>query len=280
VRAAWDSVDLFTFGQHFRRLRPSLRVQHFKFVHELLPLGIQRFREAPIKDEALKLCPCCKVVDETPSHFLRCASNPALASSLAHLRSDIINSHMHPVRYLWADGVCHVVSSDLPFAPSIHQYSTHVSSLIASALTSQQLIGWDSAINGYFACEWADIAQWDMHKPMRDARKGEARMKQIISALSPHVRRTWIARSGCLHDSSDSDTLTPSAEAVEIEYYHSRPHLLRLGDQHYCQRSLSKLLSGSSSTRRPWLRKVRQSSAELTKDGTQQTLITSFFRRV
>ena len=276
--AAWDSVDFFTFGKHFRRLRPSLRVQHFKFVHELLPLGIQRFREASIKDDALKLCPCCKAVDETQHHLLRCTSNPALVSSLAHLRTDIINSDTHPVRYLLAEGVCHAVSSDLPFDPPTHQYPTHFLALIASALTSQCLIGWDSAIKGYFAREWADMAQWDMHKPTRDVRKGEVRMKHIISSLGQHVRRIWIARNGCLHDSADSDASKLSSEAVEIEYYHSRPHLLRLGDQHYCQRSLVKLLSSSSSTRRRWLRKVRQSSAELTKDGTQQALITSFFR--
>ena len=39
-------------------------------------------------------------------------------------------------------------------------------------------------------------------------------------------------------------------------------------------------LSGPPSTRRRWLRKVKQSSTELTKDGTRQSLITSFFRPV
>ena len=72
-----------------------------------------------------------------------------------------------------------------------------------------------------------------------------------------------------------------SAEALEIQYYHSRPYLLRHGDQHNCHRSLSKLLSGPPSTRRQWLRKVKQSSAELTKDGTtRQLLITTFFRPI
>lgn len=68
----WDSIDFYTFGKHFKRLRPSHRAQHFKFVHDQLPLGERRFREAPVKDEALKRCPCCRTQDETPRHFLRC----------------------------------------------------------------------------------------------------------------------------------------------------------------------------------------------------------------
>jgi hypothetical protein len=118
----------------------------------------------------------------------------------------------------------------------------------------------------------------DMHTSTRDPRAGHTRMQQIISALCQHTRRLWIARNGCLHDSTSSTLPSSTAEAIEIQYYHSRPHLLRPGDQHYCQRSLSKLLEGPPATRRRWLRKVKQSSADLTKDGTtRQSLITSFF---
>ena len=169
------------------------------------------------------------------------------------------------------------LTSDLPFSPPIHQYPPHFHPQIESALQSQHHIGWNSAIKGYLSRDWADMAQLDMHKPIRDVGKGEARMKQIVSALCHHVRRLWIARNGCLHDSSADSNLSPSAEALEIQYYHSRPYLLRHGDQHYCHRSLSKLLSGPPSTRRRWLRKVKQSSAELMKDGTtRQSLITTF----
>jgi hypothetical protein len=121
------------------------------------------------------------------------------------------------------------------------------------------------------------MAQLDMSTNTRVAKKGEQRMKQLISALCNHVRRLWLGRNGCLHDSTNAEAQSPSAQSIEIQYYHSRPHLLRQGDQHYCQRSLSKILSGSPATRRRWLRKVKQSSAELTKDGTlKQTLIKSF----
>ena len=118
-----------------------------------------------------------------------------------------------------------------------------------------------------------------MHTKNRDPRKGELRMKQILGALSNHIRHLWSSRNACLHD-NDSPSVSISAETIEITYYHSWPHLLCLGDQHYCNRSLSKILSSSPATRRRWLRKVKQSSAQLTKDGTRQSLFTSFFRPV
>ena len=85
-------------------------------------------------------------------------------------------------------------------------------------------------------------------------------------------------RNSVLH--SDSESVLAdirSKEIAEIKHYHSRPQLLLAADQHYCERSLSRLLSASSSTRRRWLKIVKRSSAELTKDGTRQARITNFF---
>ena len=36
----WNDIDFYTFGHHFRRLPASHRSQHFKFVHDQLPLGV------------------------------------------------------------------------------------------------------------------------------------------------------------------------------------------------------------------------------------------------
>ncbi|KAI2502424.1 hypothetical protein MHU86_12000 [Fragilaria crotonensis] len=276
----WHRVDFHTFGNHFCRLSTSRHTQHFKFIHEVLPLGTQRFRESAIKDDAIKRCPCCKTAEETHVHFLRCTSNPVFESSLSLLTSDSILTHdIHPLRYLISAGIHHVLTSDANFSPVTHQYPAHFHSLIESALSSQQDIRWNSAIKGYFSRDWADMVQLEMHANIRDSRKGARhRMKQIISALCAHVRRLWLAQNGCLHNATDAETQSHSTQAIEIQYYHSRPqHLLRQGDQLYCQRPLSKLLSGPPSPRRRWLRKVKQSSAELTKDGTgNQSLITFF----
>ena len=178
--AAWDLVDFHTFGNHFRKLRPALQTQHFKLIHEVLPLGKQRFREASIKIATLKLCPCCKVSDETHHHFLRCTANPAFASSLSTLRSDILANDSHPIRYLIAEGICYELTSDSAFAPDTHQYNSHFYPGITSALSSQQRIGWNSAVKGFLAREWSELAMLDMHTSTRDPRAGHTRMQQII----------------------------------------------------------------------------------------------------
>lgn len=172
----WESIDFYTFGKHFKRLRPLHRVQHFKFIHDQLPLGERRYREAPIKDELLKLCPCCRDTEESPLHFTRCQSNPVFQSSLDTLRSDILNSDSHPVRYLLADGFCHTINSDTPYAPSTAQYPSHFQDLISEALESQLRIGWNNSLKGYFSRSWGHLAQYDMHRKVRDSQKGEQRM--------------------------------------------------------------------------------------------------------
>jgi hypothetical protein len=189
----WELVDFYTFGKHFRRLRPSLRIQHFKFIHEVLPLGVQRLRESAIKDDSLQRCPCCKISEENHHHFLRCPSNPAFTTRLVALRSEILTSDTHPIQFLIADGIRHTLTSDLPFSPDTHQYPPHLQPLIVAALSSQQRIGWQSAVKGFLTRDWATLAQLDMHRPHKDVRNGESRMMQIISALSTHVRRLWLA---------------------------------------------------------------------------------------
>jgi hypothetical protein len=275
----WESKDFYTFGKHFKRLRPSHRSKHFKFIHDYLPLGDRRFREAPVKDSTLKLCPCCRTEDETPSHFLRCPSNPTLKTSLDTMRSDV-NNDTHPVRYLLADGICHVLQSDAPFSPSLSQFPHRFHEPALEVLNAQQSIGWGNLLKGYLAKQWSLMSQYEMFRDVRDQHKGEARMMQIMVAITSHVRRLWLSRNSVLHSNTTTMEVNFSAEVAEIQYYHSRPHLLRTGDQHYCARPLSKILASSPSTRRWWLRKVKQSSADLTKDGTTQTLISTYFSSI
>ena len=166
----WDSVDFYTFGRHFKRLRPSHRIQHFKFVHDRLPLGVRRYREAAVKDETLQLCPCCRKEPETPLHFLYCSQNPVFDSSWTTLRSDVINNDSHPVRYLLVAGLLHATK------PS-DQFPSHFASAISSALQEQRSIGWSNAFKGYFSKQWANMAQIDMYTGSRDTKQGATRMK-------------------------------------------------------------------------------------------------------
>jgi hypothetical protein len=111
-----------------------------------------------------------------------------------------------------------------------------------------------------------------------DPSAGMHRIRSIIRGFHEHTRRLWLYRNSILHSSELAEMADiRSQETAEIKFYHSNPTLLLSTDQHHCNRSLSRLLSSSAATRRRWLRIVKRSSAELTKDGTRQTRITSFF---
>jgi hypothetical protein len=78
---------------------------------------------------------------------------------------------------------------------------------IIHALESEHSIGWDNSMKGYFAKLWGILAQYDMHRHTRDPRQGEMRMKQIIGALSNHIRRLWLSRNEVLHSPNDTTPL-------------------------------------------------------------------------
>ena len=103
----WNEVDFQVFGAHFRRLCPARQATHMKVVHNQLPLGERRYRQASAPDDNLKLCPCCRHSEETMCHFLTCSLNPGLASSLQTLSAETCNSDPHSVRFLILWGLKH-----------------------------------------------------------------------------------------------------------------------------------------------------------------------------
>ena len=277
--AVWEEVDFHTFSSHFRSLDPNKQARHMKIVHNQLPVGSRRYRQASVQSEELKLCPCCRQEEETHRHLLRCLSNMAYDSSIQQLRSDTITADIHPVRYLITEGIQHWSTETTTYSPLLHQYPSHMQAFIEEALQSQDRIGWGGAIKGFLSKSWTSLANLDMTDTNKvDATQGKKRIRQCVKAIGEHTHRIWLARNQMLHAKEDEGlTSIRSTEAAEIRHYHSQPHLLKPGDQHYCTRSLEKLLNGSASTRRRWLRRVKQSSAELTKDGTRQALITTYF---
>jgi hypothetical protein len=162
----WNEIDFDVFGAHFRRLQPSQQVSHMKLVHNQLPLGERRYRQAPIKEDSLRLCPCCKEKSETNEHFLQCKANPARLQSLSKFKSDIQTIDIHPVRYLLHAGICHwLTNQDASFDPSISEFPEHLLAPIQAALLSQACIGWHQEVKGYFSKNWAELANMDMHHP-------------------------------------------------------------------------------------------------------------------
>ena len=137
---------------------------------------------------------------------------------------------------------------------------------------------WDYAMKGYLSTTWSLLAQMGMSSPTRDLRTGDQRIRSLLRCVHGHTRRPWLSRNSVLHSDSDATMADiRSQEVSEIKFYHSHPELLLSSDQHLCQRSLTRLLSGSASTRRRWLRMVKRSTTDMTKDGTRQSRITSFF---
>ena len=262
-------------------MSPSHKHNHLKFIHEYLPLGKRRYQDAKVKTEELKLCPCCRSHEVHLNHFLRYSENPDFQASLATLRSDIQTKDVHPVRYIiYYQGLHHWFTTEgIQFSPSLSEYPSKFTELLSKPLTAQATMGgWDKAFKGFLSRKRAALAQHGMHDQSRDRRSGDTRIRCILRGIHAHTRRLWLARNSVLH--SENDTILAdirSKEIAEIKYYHSRPHLLFAADQHYCECSLSRLISASSSTRRRWLKNVKRSSAELTKDGTRQARITNFF---
>jgi hypothetical protein len=274
----WADIDFGLFGQHFKRLRPNHRVTHMKRVHGQLPLGRRRHQQARTKDPTLELCPCCKQYAETSTHLLQCDKNPVHYKSLQQLRRDIVNNDTHPVRYLLIEGLeqwshTEQISSD------ISQFPTHLHLSIRDAMESQTNIGWEEALSGFLSTKWARLACCDMYNPdVLDKGAGNHRMRECITAIYNHARRLWMARNEVLHSTDDEHQQSiRSVEIAEIKDMFSKPHLLRAGDRHYCERSMDKLIEGSASTRRKWLRRVRKSIAEQKRDGGIQSQITSYF---
>ena len=179
-KSVWDEVDFKVFGAHFRRLRPALQVTHMKMVHNQLPLGERRHRQASVQDDTLKLCPCCRTNMETMCHFLSCKLNPGKEKSLATFSADICNDDPHPVRYLLSSGIQHWYNQvSEPFQHDISSFPEHMRGDIELALASQARLGWYQATKGFFSNLWSQLAIRDMYHPTKtDELKGSIRMRQ------------------------------------------------------------------------------------------------------
>ena len=169
-----------------------------------------------------------------------------------------------------------------PLATWLHSLQIHHNFQATFSLSLPILsaaIGRHQALKGYISIHWTTLASISMdYTTSPDHTAARHRIKSVLRGLHDHTRRLWLHRNSVLHSSTDAEMADiRSQELAEIKNYHSHPNLLLSTDQHYCNRSLPRLLSSSAATRRRWLRIVKRSSAELTKDGTRQTLLTSFF---
>jgi ribonuclease HI len=276
----WKEVDFYTFGQHFRRLRPQSQAKWMKIVHNQLPLGDRRYLQSHVKDPLLRLCPCCKILPETMSHFLTCNHNVSWTASLQSLKTDICGKDGHPVCHILYSGLHHFYSKQAgPYNPHLEAFPVHLHTTIRDALDSQAQIGWCQATKGFLSSRWRDLAAMAMFQSgVRDETKGNIRLRNIVNGIYEHSLRLWKARNEMLHNKTDGDLLrVRSSETAEIISIYAKPELLRFSDRYLCSRPLEKLLSSAPSTRRRWLRRVKFSRALQDREGARQSLITAFY---
>ena len=176
--ATWNEVDFYTFGRHFRSLRPQRQAQWMKMVHNQLPLGERRYLQSPVKDPLLRLCPCYKTLPETMSHFLTCNHNVSFRESLQSLKTDLCGKDGHPVCHLLYSGLHHVYTQqDGLYNPNLEAYPVHLHTKIRDTLDSQARIDWIPATKGFLSSRWHDLAAMAMFQSgVRDETKGNIRL--------------------------------------------------------------------------------------------------------
>ena len=170
-------------------------------------------------------------------------------------------------------------SIDSPILPHFdyHTLSPDLLDGIRRVLHDQTMIGWDHALTGLLAKSWIGVANSGNQSDSGSDRRLYTGLKGILS----RAHSMWQARNQALHGSSETEeSRIYTTESATIRYYHSRPHLLGVSDQHYCTQSLLRILRGSPSTRRRWLMRVRKARAAFLKDGQHQRRITAYYRMV
>lgn len=221
-------------------------------------------------------------------HFLRCGHNPNDIQSTLLMTSKIFGKEkrrQHPFGEVlldlteqWIQNSPAVPSMETPQNPSLDykQYPLQLQDSIQKVLEEQTRIGWDNALIGLLASSWTEIATHG-NQPTWDASR---RIQRGLKGMYARAQCRWKGRNHALHGSNEQVTAQIyTIESAAIRYYYSRPHLLSIGDRHYCERPLLSILQASPSTRRRWLMRVRQARAQYIKDGRLQTSLVAYFHR-
>jgi hypothetical protein len=293
----WNTIDFQVVKSFSNQQELKHRRQWFKFMHNLQPLGkrLQTMGGHLVSHEELDRCPCCHCSSEDQLHFLTCSQNSnhakahkALAtggstSKENHAFTKIMSSCLEQ----WlsdpktSPSIRHFLPTQ-PLNPYRDNYPSHIITILQQALDEQSKIGWINAIRGFLSTKWRQLAASHMSNPeaLPQEQEGHRRMSIAIHRIQDFVRTRWEGRNEALHQiNQDNTAANITLEAAEISHYFNQPHLLPVGDQHYCSGSLTKLLRSRPAYRRRWLRRVRQSRATLLKSQSRQAQITTYFPR-
>ena len=270
----------------------------FKFMHNLHPLGKRKQQMGNKLDQTTTLdtCPCCNACTEDQRHFILCANNPN--SSQAHIVSLTTYGSKYRENHKFVDIMTDCIEQwltephrnpgiDFPTNPKLYPYTDHLEphmiTILQDALDEQHRIGWINAIRGFLSKKWKLLASTHMDNKNAPAntQDGTRRIGTIIQRIEAFVKTKWEGRNNALHKHShDEVEKFRTLEAAEIRHFHTQPHLLPVGDQHYCNGPLVKLLRSRPAYRRRWLRRVRKARANMIQDQCRQATITTYFARI
>ncbi|KAI2505052.1 hypothetical protein MHU86_9408 [Fragilaria crotonensis] len=240
--ATWNRIDVEALGRFYRRLPPAAQVAQTKFMFNQWHTGVTRIRNAKVKDLQLRLCPCCKTMDETTQHVLQCRSNSDHEKGLQVFRKTLSPKEPHPVFHILRDGIISWVEGIAVYDPPFDQIPSKFHERLRVALSDQLTIGWDNAVKGYLSVEWrfmAEEAMFDSSPAKPDT--GYYRIQNILKAVHVLTQTTWKARNNMLHDNQDTiNRHIREAEAAEITAMHRQSETLRAGDRHYCEQPLER----------------------------------------
>lgn len=277
----WDNIDMEAFSRHLKKLTTPHKTTHLKFIHNLQPLGVNNFRRAKVQDPNLKRCPCCKDADENQHHLIGCKENPLRKDALATLLKTITSDDAHPFGITLAICIEKVAEdTEAHIAAPLGKQHQRFHAYIQDAINDQaSIVGWFHMLRGFMSTSWHVLAAINTaNSKTLDHPRGHHKIQSVLKAFHKFTRDTmWLGRNEALHKEKDiADSQIYSDESAELRHYHSDPKLLKQQDQHYCNISLTKLLTSKPSVRRRWLRRVRTVRALYIREGQSQQVMTRY----
>jgi hypothetical protein len=166
------------------------------------------------------------------------------------------------------------------YKANIDDFPSKFEESATKCLSDQATIGWDAAMKGYFSVEWRYLASLGIAdgEPVHEGR-GTSLMRTVMKVCHEFIQKMWRSRNQVLHGSQEMEMKRiRQSEMAEIMELHRHPELVPAGDRHYCEQTVENILTRAPSTRRRWLRNMKQARLRFTIEGSRQSLITSYFR--
>ncbi len=217
---------------------------------------------------------------ENVTHVLRCRNNPEREKSIQQLKKALSPQEPHPVYTMLKAGFISWIE-EKDYHIDIAQFPTKFRDSAAKGISDQDALGWDAAMKGYLSIEWRNMASMGTNDQAQSHEgRGMQSIRKVLMACFLFSQSMWKARNHVLHGTNENSIQEiRQTEMSEIIELHGNPEFVLAGDRHYCTQPLEALLTRAPSTRRRWLRHMRQSRIKFTTQGDRQTMITRFFCR-